>query len=231
MACRLAGAKPLSEPMLEYNLRNKVQWNLKQNSYILIEENAFENVVCEITSILSRPQYVNSLWPSDAIWWHRSGSTLAQVRAWWSQMASHFLSQQTIAWANVDLVLNQCWLIISKVHWPSCEGNFTRDIPATNHYNLLEDYLHKVSFKFPWGTIKVISTRASFNFHSISFPHQTWQKESKVSHFSDHFQVKKSHKFVIKTLNEVVLLKIWSHYMYIYMYIYFFHCFLLFHYQ
>ena len=37
----------------------------------------------------------NSLWPRDTIWWHRSGSTLAQCR----QATSHYL--------------NKCWLIIS----------------------------------------------------------------------------------------------------------------------
>ena len=30
---------------------NKFQWNIKQNSYIFIQENAFENVVCEMASI------------------------------------------------------------------------------------------------------------------------------------------------------------------------------------
>ena len=44
---------------------------------------------------------VNSLRPSDAIWRHRSGSTLAQVMAWCLTAPSHYL--------------NQCWLIISKV--------------------------------------------------------------------------------------------------------------------
>ena len=39
-------------------------------------------------------QGFNSLWPSDAIWWHRSGSTLAQVMACW---------HQAITWTNVDL--------------------------------------------------------------------------------------------------------------------------------
>ena len=45
MACRLAGAKPLSAPMLEY----------------FCQENAFENVnaVWKMTAILFRPQYVN----------------------------------------------------------------------------------------------------------------------------------------------------------------------------
>ena len=31
------------------------QWNLKRNSYIFIQENALENVVCEMAAILSRP--------------------------------------------------------------------------------------------------------------------------------------------------------------------------------
>ena len=52
-----------SEPMLEYyivnsKLRNKLQWNLNRNSYIFIQENTFENVVCEMVAILSRPQCV-----------------------------------------------------------------------------------------------------------------------------------------------------------------------------
>ena len=40
------------------NLRNKHQWNLKRNSCIFIPENAFENGVCEMASILFRPQCV-----------------------------------------------------------------------------------------------------------------------------------------------------------------------------
>ena len=39
-------------------LRNKFQWNLKQNWCIFIQENAFETVVCEMASILSQPQCV-----------------------------------------------------------------------------------------------------------------------------------------------------------------------------
>ena len=44
---------------VDWNLRNKLQWNLKRNSYIFIQENSFENVVCEMAAILSRPQWVN----------------------------------------------------------------------------------------------------------------------------------------------------------------------------
>ena len=50
MACRLLGAKPLSEQILEY---------LNRNVYIFIQENAFENI-WKMAAILSRPQYVNS---------------------------------------------------------------------------------------------------------------------------------------------------------------------------
>ena len=40
---------------------NKFQWNFIWISYIYIQENAFEKVVCEMAAILSRPQCVNFL--------------------------------------------------------------------------------------------------------------------------------------------------------------------------
>ena len=52
-------------------------------------------------------------------WWHRSGSTLAQVVACCLTAPSHYL--------------NQCWLVITKVQWCSCEGNFAWDIAAISH--------------------------------------------------------------------------------------------------
>ena len=41
--------------------RSKLQWNIKRNSYIFIQENSFENVVCEMAAILSRPQCVKNM--------------------------------------------------------------------------------------------------------------------------------------------------------------------------
>ena len=86
----------------------------------------FENV-CKISFILFTPQrilfliqyavlviIINALWPRDAIWRHRSGSTLAQVMACCLTALSHYL--------------NQCWLIISEVLCNSYD-----DRPA-NHY-------------------------------------------------------------------------------------------------
>ena len=51
----------------------------------------------------------NPLWSSDAMWWHRSGSTLVQVMACCLMAPSHYL--------------NQCWLLIRKVQWHLSKGN------------------------------------------------------------------------------------------------------------
>ena len=48
MAWRRPGAKPLSDQcwnIANWTPRNKHKWNLNQNWYIFIQENAFENVV------------------------------------------------------------------------------------------------------------------------------------------------------------------------------------------
>ena len=47
---------------------------------------------------ITKPQWVNSFWRSDAIWGHRSGSILAQVMAfaWW---------HQAIIWTSVGFSL------------------------------------------------------------------------------------------------------------------------------
>ena len=42
---------------------------------------------------VTRPQWVNALWPSDAMRWNRSGSTLAQVMACCMMAPSHYLNQ------------------------------------------------------------------------------------------------------------------------------------------
>ena len=74
-------------------------------------------VVCRFRPSL--PVFFNSLRPRDAIWRHKSGSTLARVMACCLTAPSHYL--------------NQCWLTISEVWWHSSEGNFIRDTSATIH--------------------------------------------------------------------------------------------------
>ena len=45
--------------ILNWILRNKL-WNCNRHSYRFIEQNALQNIVCEMTAILSRPQCVNN---------------------------------------------------------------------------------------------------------------------------------------------------------------------------
>ena len=51
--------------IVDWTLRNKLPWNFNRNSNIFIQENAFENVVCKMASILSRPQWVKRKWNQD----------------------------------------------------------------------------------------------------------------------------------------------------------------------
>ena len=65
--------------IVNWTLRNKLQWSINQNSNIFIQENAFESVVCETATILSRPQCVKKIGPE--------------------QVASHYLNQ---CWLNLQ---------------------------------------------------------------------------------------------------------------------------------
>ena len=56
---------------------------------------------------------------NNAIWWHRTRSTLPQVTACCLTAPSRYL--------------NQCWLNISEVQWQAPGGNFTRDTSAINY--------------------------------------------------------------------------------------------------
>ena len=60
MVCHLDGAKPLSEPMLEFCKLDPCEQTSVKSKFIYFQENAFEIVVCETAAILSRPQCVNS---------------------------------------------------------------------------------------------------------------------------------------------------------------------------
>ena len=80
-------------------------------------------------------EQINSLWPSDARWRQRFGSTLAQVMDCCLTAPTHYL--------------NQCWLIISEVQWHSYSGNFTTDASTINHYNLFKSTCLKFQSNFP----------------------------------------------------------------------------------
>ena len=75
----------------------------------------------------------NSLWPSDTICRHRTGSTLDQVMACWLTAPSHYL--------------NQCWFIISKVLWHSSEDIIKRRFKNTNQKSKIENYSFKSTLR------------------------------------------------------------------------------------
>ena len=47
--------------IVNWTLRNKLQWNFSRNSNIFIQENVFENVVWKMAAILSWPQQVETM--------------------------------------------------------------------------------------------------------------------------------------------------------------------------
>ena len=80
---------------------------------------------------------VNFLCPSDAIWRHRSGSTLARVMACCLMAPSHYL--------------NQCWLIISQVLWHLPEDNFTQNTQYIHPWYEFENHKFKEIATSPRG--------------------------------------------------------------------------------
>ena len=108
--------------------------NQKTTNVMLIKANLIL-MICPAVIRYQTPWYLNSLWPSDTIWRQRSGSTLAQVMACCITAPSHYLNQRC--------------LIISKVYWHSYKGSFTRDTPAIDHWNQLENYSCKIYFESP----------------------------------------------------------------------------------
>ena len=77
-------------------LRIKLQWNPRQNSFIFIFESVFENVVCEMASIWSRPQWVNHI----------------QLTDW--NMITHPCPYIYGGLVNPSLELGHGWIITSK---------------------------------------------------------------------------------------------------------------------
>ena len=75
--------------------------------------------LCHFTDTVFMNNIFNSWRPSVAIWQQKTGSTMAQEMACCLTAPSHYL--------------NQCWHIISKVLWLSCEGNITIAASIINH--------------------------------------------------------------------------------------------------
>ena len=98
------------------NLRNKLQWNPRRNSFIFILENTFENGVCEMASIRSRPQWVNQppvCWLMSAIilpgWHSQDHFNPLHTELFW--IFYHSLTHCGIVMLYGDRYLDQHWLV------------------------------------------------------------------------------------------------------------------------
>ena len=81
------------------------RWNLRvSENQIKMRHLDISSTGIQFSNELQWLDLLTHLLPSDAILWHRSESTLVQVRACCLTAPSHYL--------------NQRWLIISKVQWP-----------------------------------------------------------------------------------------------------------------
>ena len=106
-----------------------------------------------ITDALEVPHFcINSLWPSDAIWWQTFGSTLAQVMACCLTATSRYLSQ--------------CWLIINSVLWQSPKSKFTRSVHELIH-SMCSDITLLKSLKHLPGGQWVKPSKCTMVYHKV----------------------------------------------------------------
>ena len=82
--------------MVNWTLGNKLKWNLNKK---FEQENAFENVVCEMVAILPWPQWVNS---SEAEWRIYASVKLTIIG---SDNGLSPVRRQAIIWTNAGILL------------------------------------------------------------------------------------------------------------------------------
>ena len=80
------------------------------------------------------PTFRNIFCPSNALWRHIFGSTLAKVISWCLRAPSHYR--------------NQCWLVITDVLWHSPEIDFTWCVHSLNPH-----YVFGESILTHWGRV------------------------------------------------------------------------------
>ena len=85
-----------------YIIYMTVTWRLRTTPRVRVVFHVYNAKLCSFLLF-------NSLWPSDAIWQQRSGSTLAQVMAYCLTAPSHYLNQclLIIIWSLVIFTVGQ----------------------------------------------------------------------------------------------------------------------------
>ena len=108
--------------IVNWTLGNKVQWNFKQNSNIFIQENALEDVICEMASILSRPQWVKNI-GQDQRWFHMILPCMLVLYAMNQFRNVHQRPWQSVPWFS-SFIFNK----LGRYRWRS--KGITHDSPS-----------------------------------------------------------------------------------------------------
>ena len=124
MAWRRPGDKPLSETMMVSSPTQVKSLCQATTSWRQIFE--FDELSLNKLNWCFMQRTVISLWPGDAMWHHRTGSTLAQVMACCLTAPSHFL--------------NQCWLVINCFLWHCHGSNFIGIMEEICPWNAFENF-------------------------------------------------------------------------------------------
>ena len=104
--------------IVNLTLRNKIQWNINRKSYLSIQGNALENVICQMSAILSQPQCVK-LWSmlDQQLMSTPLCSHLQMInRCNWNQNYGHLVDT-----SNVDIVFVAIVQWCLSCLWPSVE--------------------------------------------------------------------------------------------------------------
>ena len=115
---------------------------------------------------VAREKKINAMWPSDATWWQRSGSILAQVMACCLTTPSHYL--------------NQHWLIISEDLQHSPEVNFTQYI-----YPWHEFENHSPETQFPMVPVGTKRAASMPNISAICCWKAEWKGSMNISFMTE----------------------------------------------
>ena len=129
--------------IVNWTLGNKLHWNLNRNLNIVIQENAFENVVWKMATILSRPQSVK---PS-----------IKQTYGWWNEMPQRPRDATAMLHHTMRSMMTSSNGNVFRVTGPLCgeftgPGEFPTQRPVTRSFDVFFDLrLNKRLSKQPWG--------------------------------------------------------------------------------
>ena len=126
--------------IVNWLLTNKLQWNLNQNINLFVDENAYENIFCEMKAILSRGRWVKDLWILIAEGTYLS-PLVATCKSNWIHLAK-WRHLATWIWVNIctgngqmpdgtkPLLDLPMWLIIIEVQRHSSRAK-SKEIPQS----------------------------------------------------------------------------------------------------